>query len=77
MLTVLQLLQEDWDLDLKRNSSKTGTHITELMKIRQKQGLVLFDPKPEGIEAVPYAVFFDSMFELADAWVSETGALCY
>ena len=40
---------------------------------REKQGLPLFRPKPDGVEAISYSVFFDSVFELADAWVSTTG----
>ena len=35
----------------------------------------LFKPKPDSVEAIPYSVFFDSVFELADAWVSTTGDL--
>ena len=44
------------------------------MILREKQGLPPFKTKPPGLEAIPYSVFFDSVFELADAWLSAIGA---
>ena len=66
-------------LDCKRNACANpliGTK-TQAMIQRVKRGLPAYDPKPDGLEAISYAVFFDSMFELADAWVSETGVVLF
>ena len=50
---------------------------TKHMQNRENKGLPAFEPIPEGVEVLPYSVFFDSTFELADAYImrqSECGS---
>ena len=46
------------------------------MEQREKHGLLPFEPKPEGLDAISYGTFYDSVFELADCMVGrgEDGA---
>ena len=49
------------------------------MEKRVEHGLPAFEPKPEGVDVIGYGMFYDSMFELADAMVGrgeEGGLAC-
>lgn len=61
-------VQEDWDADIAKNEL-LDTVKSELMEKREKHGLPLFVPKAEGLEAISYGTFYDSMFELADCMI--------
>jgi len=60
--------QEDWKIDSGKLPYSSDT-MNRLMESRVAHGLPAFEPKPEGLEAIGYGMFFDSMFELADAMV--------
>ena len=49
------------------------------MEARERHGLSACEPKPENVVAIGYGMFFDSMFELADAMVGrgEQGGLSF
>ena len=46
---------------------------TRSMVGREGDGLPAHEPKPEGVDMVSYSVFYESIFELADAEHGRTG----
>jgi hypothetical protein len=64
----LCFLQEDWEADSKRVGHPSDTK-TKLMDARESHGLAAFEAKPEGVDAIGYGMFFNSMFDLADSMV--------
>ena len=58
--------QEDWQLDLRKKGSNSKT---KSMVAREKKGMPPMSPRPGNIDVISYAVFYDSMFELADAMI--------
>ena len=62
------MLQEDWESDSKRVGHPSDTK-TKLMDARECHGLAAFEAKPEGVDAIGYGMFFNSMFDLADSMV--------
>ena len=46
---------------------------TSSMVGRECDGLPAHEPKPEGVDMVSYSVFYESIFELADAEHGRTG----
>ena len=63
-MCVTAVFQEDFIQDCNRISKVNSK--TRSMAMREKHGLSSFEPKPDGLDAVSYSVFFDSVFELAD-----------
>ena len=62
------MLQEDWEIDIKLKPRESDNS-NKLMEKRVEHGLPAFEPKPEGVDAIGYGMFYDSIFELADAMV--------
>merc|ERR1712166_12089 len=64
----LAVAEEDWNEDSRQKQNPSSTK-TKLMEARERHGLSACEPKPENVVAIGYGMFFDSMFELADAMV--------
>jgi len=58
--------KEDWQLDLRKKGSNSKT---KSMVAREKKGMPPMSPRPGNVDVISYAVFYDSMFELADAMI--------
>ena len=71
-------LQEDWNEDSRQKQNPSSTK-TKLMEARERHRFAAYEPKPEDVDAIGYGMFFDSMFELADAMVGrgEQGGLSF
>ena len=67
----IDMMQEDWEEDCRKETN-VATKTTSMVD-RERDGLPLHEPKPEGVEMVSYSTFYDSLFELVDAEYGRSG----
>ena len=66
------MVQEDWAEDCRKEPNFAFKTVS--MVDRERDGLPMYEHKPDGVEMVSYSTFYDSMFELADAeYAGRTG----
>ena len=67
----INMVQEDWAEDCRKEPNFVFKTVS--MVDRERDGLPMYEHKPDGVEMVSYSTFYDSMFELADDEYGRTG----
>jgi hypothetical protein len=71
IVLTINMVQEDWAEDCRKEPN-VATKTTSMVD-RERDGLSMYEQKPDEVEMVSYSTFYDSMFELADDEYGRTG----
>lgn len=70
-LSGLANAEEDWKAEFRRKDTLQTK--TKHMQCREANGLPPSELIPKGVEVLPYSIFCDSIFELADGYIMQQG----